>query len=208
MVINITAKAKPYVISCSVLKNELKALLKAGELDVDISFYSMDLHSDYDLLEKALRKKIEKNQSQSKRPILVVTGAYCLGPEDTAKKLIEEYGVVKVEALNCIDCLFGGHAQFTVADPEGTRIFLSPGWISYFYDKLKKAAGSEHEEAFRNLFSGLKGIVLLDTLGNLGDYAKEIEELSKFTRMSVLEMRKIGLGGLRDVILEALKKSR
>ena len=200
-------KTKPHVISCSALKNELKALAKTGALDVDLSFYSMELHSDYGVLEKDLRKKIEESQAQAKRPVVVVFGDYCLGPEDAAKKLMDECSVVKVEALNCIDCLFGGKGQFTVADPEGTRIFLSPGWIRYFYHKVKKAEGSKHEETFRNMFSGLKGIVLLDTLGDLENYRKQIEEISGFTRLPILETRKIGLDNLREVVLEATEKT-
>jgi hypothetical protein len=200
-------KTKPCLISCSVLSNELKELVKTGALDVDLSFYSMELHSDYGLLEKNLRKKIEESQTQAKRPVVVVNGDYCLGPEDEAKKLMDEYGIVKVEALNCIDCLFGGKGQFSAADPEGQRIFLSPGWIRYFCHTMKKMEGSEHEENFRNLFTGLKGIVLLDTLGDLEDYKKEIEEICSFTRLPVLETRKISLDKLREVVLEAVKHS-
>ena len=120
-------KTKPHVISCSVLKNELKTLAKTGALDVDLAFYSMELHSDYGVLETDLRKKIEESQAQTKRPVVVVTGDYCLGAEDEAKKLMEEYGIVKADALNCIDCLFGGKGQFSTVDPNGERIFLSPG---------------------------------------------------------------------------------
>ena len=71
---------------------------------------------------------------------------------------------------------------------------------------MKKAKGSEHEETFRNLFSGLKGIVLLDTLGDLEDYRKEIGEICSFTRLPILETRKIGLDSLREVVLEAVNK--
>jgi len=202
----LTAKTKPCLISCSVLRNELKELVKTGALDVDLSFYSMELHSDYGLLEKNLRKKIEESQTQAKRLVVVVTGDYCLGSEDEAKKLMDEYGIVKVDALNCIDCLFGGKGQFSAADPEGTRIFLSPGWIRYFNHKLKKMEGSEDEETFRNMFTGLKGIVLLDTFGDMEDYKKEIEEICSFTRLPILETRKIGLANLREVVLESVKK--
>jgi len=199
-------KTKPQVISCSVLKNELNALAKTGALDVDLAFYSMELHSDYGVLEKNLRKKIEESQAQAKRPIVVVTGDYCLGPEDEAKKLMDEYCIAKANALNCIDCLFGGKGQFSTVDPNGERIFLSPGWIPYFYRKMKKAKGAEHEETFRNMFSGLKGIVLLDTLGDLEDYRKEIAEICSFTRLPILETKKISLACLREVVLEAVNK--
>jgi len=203
-----TAKTKPCLISCSVLRNELKELVKTGALDVDLSFYSMELHSDYGVLEKNLRKKIEASQAQAKRPVVVVTGDYCLGSEDESKKLMSEYGIVKVDALNCIDCLFGGKGQFSTVDPNGERIFLSPGWIPYFYHKMKKAKGAEHEETFRNMFSGFKGIVLLDTLGDLEDYRKEIDEICSFTRLPILETRKISLDKLREVVLEAMKKQQ
>jgi hypothetical protein len=203
-----TAKTKPCLISCSVLRNELKELVKTGALDVDLSFYSMELHSDYGVLEKNLRKKIEASQAQAKRPVVVVSGDYCLGAEDEAKKLMDEYGIAKVDALNCIDCLFGGKGQFSTVDPNGERIFLSPGWIPYFYHKMKKAEGAEHEETFRNMFSGLKGIVLLDTLGDLEDYRKEIDEICSFTRLPVLETRKISLDNLRKVVLEGVNKKQ
>ena len=203
-----TAKTKPCVISCSVLRNELKELLKTGALDIDLSFYSMELHSDYGLLEKNLLKKIEASQAHSKTPVVVVTGDYCLGPEDESKKLMSEYGIVKVDALNCIDCLFGGNGQFSTVDPNWERIFLSPGWIPYFYHKMKKTKGTEDEEAFRNMFSGFKGIVLLDTLGDLENYRKEIEEICSFTRLPILETRKIGLDNLREVVCEAVKKAQ
>ena len=201
-----STKTKPLLISCSVLSNELKELVKTGALDVDLSFYSMELHSDFDLLEKDLRKKIEENQAYSKKPVIVVNGDYCLGPENEAQKIVDEYGIVKVDALNCIDCLFGGKGQFSAADPEGARIFLSPGWIRYFYHKKKDAEGSDYEENLKNMFIGLKGIVLLDTLGDLEKYQKEIAEICNFTGLPVLETKKIGLENLRKVVLEAINK--
>jgi hypothetical protein len=201
-----TLRNRPILISCSVLANELKQLAKTGALDVDLAFYSMELHSDYNLLEKNLRKKIDKSKAQSERPVVVVFGDYCLGPENKAHKLMDEYGFVKVNAVNCIDCLFGGNGQFVLVDPEGTRIFLSPGWIEYFYHKKKEAEGSDYEESVRNMFVGLKGIVPLDTLGNLENYQKEISEISSFTGLPVLETKKVGLDGLRDVVSGALEK--
>jgi hypothetical protein len=201
-----TAKIKPCLISCNVLRNELKELVKTGKLDVDLSFYSMELHSDYQTLEKNLRKKIEEKKACSKGPVVVVTGDYCLGPENEAKKLMEECGVVKVDALNCIDCLFGGKSKFLEVDPGQERIFLSPGWIEYFCKKTKLMKGSENEETFRKMFSVLKGIVLLDTLGNLDKYETEIKELSEFTRLPILEKKKIGLENLKQVVAEAAKK--
>lgn len=199
-------KIKPCLVSCSVLKDELEALVKMGALDASIVFYSMDLHSDYGALEKTLRRKIEERLAHSKGEVIVINGDYCLGSDNEMKKLMDEYGVVKVDALNCIDCLFGGKGKYLEADPAQECLFLSPGWIKYFFHKKKLIGGKPHEEFFRNLFSGLKGIVLLDSLGNLDNYKKEIEELQNFTNLPILEKRNIGLENLNQVIMEATKR--
>jgi hypothetical protein len=203
---DVDAKTKPCLVSCSVLRNELEALLKMGALDVDLCFYSMSLHSDYGALEKNLRRKIEERSARSAGEVIVVSGDYCLGQEDEMKKLLAEYGVTKVDALNCIDCLFGGKGKFMEADPRQECLFLSLGWIKYFLHTKNSKEGKSHEEVLRNMFSCLKGIVLLDSLGNLENYEKEIEELRSYTRLPILERRNIGLGNLRHVILEATKR--
>jgi hypothetical protein len=41
------AETEPCLLSCSVLKDELKALVKRGALCANIAFYSMELHSDF-----------------------------------------------------------------------------------------------------------------------------------------------------------------
>ena len=82
------------------------------------------------------------------------------------KKFIDECGVVKVDALNCIDCLLGGKGKFLEADPDHELMFLYPGMIGFFsHFKEKMQQENIDEDTFKKLFSGLKGIVLLDTLG-------------------------------------------
>lgn len=198
-------KIKPCLVACSVLKDELETLVKMGALDANIAFYSMELHSDYSALEKALRRKIEEKLAHS-NTVIVINGDYCLGSDNEMKKLTEEYNIAKVDALNCIDCLFGGKGKYLEADPRQECLFLSLGWIKYFIHKKKSIEGKQHEELFKNMFSGLKGIVLLDSLGNLDNYKKEIEELQSFTSLPILEKRNIGLENLKQVILEATKR--
>ncbi len=48
------------------------------------------------------------------------------------KKLTEEYEVVKVDALNCDDCLLGGKGKVLEADPDHNLLFLYPGMIGFF----------------------------------------------------------------------------
>jgi hypothetical protein len=87
-------KAKPCLVSCSVLKEELEKLVKQGDLDVDLVFVSKYFHVDYGLLEENLRKVVETSLPRSPRGIIIVYGDLCLGPNDEMKKLTEEYRVV------------------------------------------------------------------------------------------------------------------
>ena len=58
MVIN--QKRKPCLVSCSVLKEEIKKLVQQGELDVELVFVSKYFHVDYALIERNLRPVIER----------------------------------------------------------------------------------------------------------------------------------------------------
>ena len=93
-------KAKPCLVSCSVLKEELEKLVKQGDLDVDLVFVSKYFHVDYEVLERNLHKVVEKSLSRSPAGLILVYGDLCLAPNDEMKKITEEYGVVKVDALN------------------------------------------------------------------------------------------------------------
>ena len=154
--INLCEKAKPCLVSCSVLKEELEKLVKQGALDADLVFVSKYFHVDYEVLERNLRKVVEKSLSRSPGGIILVYGDLCLGPNDEMKKLTEEYGLVKVDALNCIDCLLGGKGNVLEADPTHDLLFLYPRIIGFF-SHFKEKAQQENvdEDAFNKIFSGL-----------------------------------------------------
>jgi hypothetical protein len=44
--------AKPCLISCSVLKDEIEQLIRQGDLDVKVIFVSKYFHVDYSLVER------------------------------------------------------------------------------------------------------------------------------------------------------------
>ena len=73
--------------------------------------------------------------------------------------------------------------------------------------KIKEKVKQEgiDESALKQLFSGLKGIVLLDTLGESDKDRAEIEKMD--TGLQILETKKIGLDKVKQVILEAMEKS-
>lgn len=200
-------KAKPCLVSCSVLKEELEKLVKQGDLDVDLVFVSKYFHVDYAFLERNLRKVVETSLQRSAGGLIIVYGDLCLGPNDEMKKLTEEYGAVKVNALNCVDCLLGGKGKVLEADPDHDLLFLYPGMIGFF-SHFKEKAQQENidEEAFNKLFNGLRGIALLDTLGEAKQNKEEIEKLH--TGLKVLETKTIGLEKLKKLLLEAIEVNK
>jgi hypothetical protein len=200
----VNKKAKPCLVSCSVLKEDIERLVKQGDLDVDLVFISKYFHVDYEVLEKNLRQIIEKTLTCFPGKVILVYGDLCLGQNNEMKKLTEEYGVVKVDALNCIDCQLGGKGKILDADPNHDLMFLGPGMISFFrHFKEKMQKENIDEQTLANLFSELKGIVILDTLGEANKTREEVEKLH--TGLTILETKEIGLENLKQVILEAIE---
>ena len=117
-------KTKVCLVSCSVLKKEIEKLVKKGDLDVETVFVSKYFHVDYTLLEKNLRQVVEKSLSRFPGKVVLVYGDLCLGTNNEMKKLAEEYGIVKVDAVNCIDCQLGGKGVFLEADPNHNLMFM------------------------------------------------------------------------------------
>jgi hypothetical protein len=200
-------KPKPCIVSCSVLKKEIQKLVNQGDLDAETVFVSKYFHVDYALLEKNLRQVLQKTLRRSPGGIVLVYGDLCLGPNNEMKKLTEEYGIVKVDALNCIDCLLGGKGKVSEADPDHDLLFLYPGMIGFF-SHFKEKAQQENvdEDSFNNLFSGLKGIVLLDTMEQAKENKEEIEKLR--SGLTILETRTIGLNKLKQLIQEAMDRNK
>lgn len=205
-VLNLKDDTKLYLISCGILKKEIEKLIERGSLHIEPFFLDAGLHTDYDELERELTRVIEEFSKDKSRGIAVVYGDLC---HPNILGIIGKYSkVVKVDALNCIDCLLGGHGRLLEIDPNHDCFYLSPGWMpsnlktnerfSPLFDRSKEEA--------RKQFRMLKGIILLDSLGNLNEFKDDIEEFSDHTGLPVLDKKAVGLDGLRDVIFEAIKK--
>ena len=120
------------LVSCSVLKDELTQLVKQGNLYANLVFVSKYFHVDYAQIEKNLRSILEKTIQQFKGKVILVYGDLCLGVSNEMKKLAEEFNLVKIDPLNCIDCQRGGKGKFLEADPQHKLMFLSPGMTDFF----------------------------------------------------------------------------
>ncbi len=196
-------KSKICLVACSVLKEEIQQLQKQGNLDVDVVYVSKFFHIDYTALENNLRKVLEQTQKRSKSKIVLVYGDLCLGQDDEMKKLAEEYGISKVDAVNCIDCQLGGKGKFFEADPEHNLMFIGPGMIGFFkHAKEQMLKEGVDEAVFANMFSGIKGIVLLDTCGDTEKCVQDLKDSGM--NLEILETRKIGLDNVKQVILDAI----
>jgi hypothetical protein len=194
-------------VSCSVLKDEIKRLVKQGDLDVEPVFVSKYFHVDYEQVEKNLRRVLETMLRKFQGNVVLVYGDLCLGMDKEMKQLAEEYGIVKVDALNCIDCQLGGKGKFLEADPNHDLMFLSPG-MTEFFNHMKTAMRRENidEDQLKQLFSGLRGIVLLDTLGKPEELRAEVDKAD--TGLCILETWQVGLENTKNVIAEAIERNR
>lgn len=196
-------KSDVCLVACSVLKEEILQLQKQGSLDVDVVFVSKFFHIDYAALEKNLRKVLEQTQKRFKSKIVLVYGDLCLGQDEEMKKLTKEYGISKVDAVNCIDCQLGGKGKFFEADFEHNLMFMGPGMIGFFkHAKDQMLKEGVDEAAFANMFSGIKGIVLLDTCGDSEKCLQDLKDSGM--NLKILETRKIGLDNVKTVILDAI----
>ena len=72
-------------------------------------------------------------------------------------------------------------------------------------DYAKRIMSKTREET-RRIFSRLKGIPLIDSLGNLDDFQDQIGAISDLTGLPILETRKVGLAGLKKVSSNALER--
>jgi hypothetical protein len=194
---------KPCVISCGILRQEIEHLMKKGDVVIDVHFLSERLHSDYGLLDRGLNAALKKYRKQSPHSIVVVYGDVCLGFNGEMKILMDRYDTVKVDGLNCIDCLLGGKGKLLEMDPDHKYLFLNPAFIQF----IEKIRGKTKKQT-REMFSMLDGIILLDSMGNLDDYQSKIDEIVDHTGLPILDRKKIGVDGLKDVLLEALDRNR
>ena len=69
--------------------------------------------------------------------------------------------------------------------------------------KQKMLEEGVDEAAFAAMFSGIKGIVLLDTLGNVEECRQEL--VASGLGLAILETRAVGLENVRRVVFDAIQ---
>jgi hypothetical protein len=197
---------KPYLICCGVLKKEIERLIADGRLLLEPVYMDAGLHVDPEELKKQLVKTIDKCSADGSRAIIVVYGDLC---HPNMKEIVGNYdNVTKVDALNCIDCLLGGHGRLCSIDPNWEYFYLSPGWLPSSLresPKFNSFFNSYSDEQKKAMISKMKGVIIFDTLGDLDSLKAEIEEFTGDVRLPVISIKTVGLDGLRDVVTEAIQ---
>ena len=86
-------------------------------------------------------------------------------------------------------------------------MFLSHGMTDFFrHAKGMMRKEGLDETALRELFKDLRGIILLDTLGNTSQLRKEVEQLE--TGLEILETKYVGCENVKNVIQEAIERNK
>jgi hypothetical protein len=202
----LSSKSLPILISCGIVQKEIEKLIEQKKLEVEPTFLDAGLHVVYKELEKELESALEKNKENSDKGIIVLYGDMC---HPRIKKIVNKYkNAVKVNGLNCIDCLLGGHQNLLKVDPKCSHFYLSPGWMP---SNMKKSPHFREIfnwdiDGIEEQFEHLDGLIIINSLDNFEEYNNDIEEFSHYTRLKVKEIKNVGLDGLKSVIDEAIKK--
>jgi hypothetical protein len=126
---------RPHVVCCGILKKEVQKLVNEKSLDVKLHFLDAGLHIDYAKLEKVLTSAIEVCSKHEAKGVVIAYGDLC---HPKIKEIVGKYGnSVKVDALNCIDCLLGGHGKLLQIDPNSDHFYLSMDGCPQTWKKTK-----------------------------------------------------------------------
>ena len=198
-------QSRPILISCGIVRKEIQKLIDEKKLDVEPYFLDAGLHAVYVDLEKELIDALKKAQQKAENGIVVVYGDMC---HPRIKKIVKQYNAVKVDGLNCIDCLLGGHKNLLKIDPRCSHFYLSPGWMPSNLKKNRyfKEIFDWNIENIKDQFEHLNGLIIIDSLDNLEELQSDIEEFSFYTGLKVKLTESVGLNGLKAAIEEAIKK--
>ena len=189
---------RPLLISCGILQPEIEALIEGKKIEAEAVFLNKYLHRDYQELHDALKASL---RIHSERKPIVIYGELCLGFKGEMNALMTECDVVKVDALNCIDCLLGGRGKLLETYPGQCFYFLTAGFLDFSENLILGT-----KKANRRRLNMLKGIVVLDSLGDMDQHWDRIEHISEQSGLPVLDHRVVGLDGLKAVVEEAIKK--
>lgn len=189
----------PLLISCGILREEIQALQARGRIIAHTHFLSPRLHSHPQHLSKALCAAMAFFRPKFGQQVVVVYGDACLGFNGEMARLVADFGMTKVSAVNCIDCLLGGHDRLLEIDPEHRFFFLNRAFLQFGRNLF-----NQDPAAVREQFKMLSAIVPVDSMGDLTVYSEEVQRVSELTGLPLEASIDVGLDGVEKVICEAI----
>lgn len=194
------ADPTPLLLACGILREEIRALIDRGRIVAQAHFLNARLHRDPLALKKALQGTLGYWRRRFGHRIVVVYGDACLGFNGEMQQLVDDFGLVKVRAVNCIDCQLGGSGRLLEIDPDHKCFFLNKAFLQFGRQRL-----FDREPAvIREQFKMLAAIVPIDPLGDLEAHRDEIQRISELTGLPVRDRLDVGLEGVEAVLIEAL----
>ena len=181
-------------VGCSILKEEITAVLNELNIDTEIEYIDAALHVDLDLFEAAFSDKLQSLHKLKLSPKpLVILGNKC---HPHLHALAEKFHAKFTEDNNCIELILGEEMQ--KIDAEAKTFFVTSGWLRRWKDIFIKGIGWDSIDARQN-FGSYDRILLINTgIGELKD--EDVLEFFEYTQKPI-EIYNTDLEHLKKVIL-------
>ncbi len=185
------------IVSCSIFKDELRALCAAHWPNLPLFFLDSILHMRPQQLGAELTDLLEKTQESNKR-VLLLYGDCC----PLMAQLEARPGVARTPGHNCCYLLLGWE-QYRQLSHEGA-FFLLPEWIHRWQEVFRDELGLNHENAMRFMTSMHRKLVYLDT-GAIPVPTSLLEDCSAYCGLP-FEVLPVSLDTLKATIEKALNE--
>jgi hypothetical protein len=143
-------------LSCGVLRDELEALHRSGQLGGSLRFLDSMLHMHPGKLETTLETALKQSVSKGERLVLVY-GDCCSLMLD----LVRQYQVGRVHAINCAQMLLGRARYHELMLAQS--FILLPEWALRWKEIMQAELGLSPSVARDLMRENRKEVVYLDT---------------------------------------------
>ncbi len=160
------AHARPLVIGCGALANELVALTRrAGFPAVDLTCLPAALHNRPERIPGAVRTRIRRARAAG-RDQLFVAYADC-GTGGLLDRVLEEEGVARLEGAHCYE-VYAGRAAFAALSDEEPGTFYLTDFLARNFDRLviRGLGLDRHPELLEAYFGNYRRVVYLAQTDN------------------------------------------
>ena len=199
--------ARPLVIACGALANELRAVLAASQFAdaIEVRYLPANLHNRPDRIVPALAEALSQYDPAAERPVLVAYGDCGTGGQlDTF--LAEHSRLVRLPGNHCYEFFTGSNSFAELHEEELGTFFLTDYLAKHFEPLIWQAYKLDRHPQLRDtLFGNYRRVVLLSQSDGpdviaAGRHAAELLGLE-------FEHRHVGLSPFADAVGVSLRKA-